>query len=153
MGRRVITLVGSFLYSGFFPVAPASFASFLWLIWYLFIPGGRFLVHPYLLVMTLPLSIFIAGRMERYYGHDAPEIVIDEFVGMQFSLFMFEPSLITASAGFILFRIYDIAKPFPAGVSQRLPGGAGVVIDDVIAGIYSFITLKLGIYLLSLLGL
>lgn len=150
MSRRIVTLVGSFFYTGFFPVAPASFASLVWLACYLFIPGGGFLVHPYLLVVTVPLSVYISGIMENYYGHDAPEIVIDEFVGMQVSLFMFQPAIITGAAGFVLFRIYDIAKPFPAGASQRIPGGAGVVIDDVIAGIYSFVTLKLAIYLFGL---
>lgn len=151
LGRRIVTFIGSFFYSGFFPVAPASFASLLWLICYLFIPGGGYLVHPYALLITIPLSIFVAGAMEGYYGHDAPEIVIDEFVGMQFSLFMIEPGIKVALAGFLLFRIYDIAKPFPAGRSQKIPGGAGVVVDDVIAGIYTFLTLKLTIYLLSYL--
>ncbi|MBD3179049.1 MAG: phosphatidylglycerophosphatase A [Candidatus Latescibacteria bacterium] len=145
--RRIVTLLGSFFYSGFFPIAPASFASFIWVIWYLYIPGGRVLVNPYSLLITIPLSVLVADRMESYYGHDAPEIVIDEFVGMQISLLMFQPTLKIAAAGFLLFRVYDIAKPFPAGASQRIPGGAGVVIDDIIAGVYSFLTLKVVLYL------
>lgn len=143
MKRRIVTLFGSFFYTGFFPVAPASFASFIWLLCYLFLPGGRWLVHPASLVITIPAAIYISTVMEKDFGRDAPEIVIDEFVGMQVSLLGVVPSWPAAVAGFILFRFFDIAKLFPANRSQKLPGGYGVVLDDVIAGVYAYIILRL----------
>jgi len=141
--KRLVTLFGSFFYTGFFPVAPASFASLIWVLCYLFIPGGKWLVHPLSLVLTIPAGIYLSGVMEGYYGRDAPEIVIDEFIGMQVTLMYFQPALATAAVGFALFRFFDIAKLFPAGRSQKLRGGFGVVVDDLIAGIYSLIVLRI----------
>ncbi len=143
MKRFLITLFGSFFYSGFFPFAPASFACVVWLAVWLFVPGGRYLTHPLSLAVTIPLSVYLSTVMERYYGKDASRIVIDEFVGMQVALCMVEPSLRAGAAGFVLFRFFDIAKPFPVGRSQRIRGGFGVVMDDVLAGIYSYAALYL----------
>ncbi len=145
MKRFAATLLGSFFYTGFFPVAPATFASFVWLLAWLFLPGGRYLNHPAALAAVIPLAIWLSFLMEGYYGRDASRIVIDEVVGMQVTLFMFEPAWRAGLAGFLLFRFFDIVKPFPVGKSQDLRGGFGVVIDDFLAGLYSMAAL----YLLS----
>ena len=147
MKRFIITALGSFFYSGFFPFAPATFASLVWLILWLFLPGGGWLSHPLIAACTVPIAIFLSHGGEKYYGKDASCIVIDEFVGMQVTLIALEPSLLTGVIGFVLFRIFDILKPFPAGRSQRLPGGIGVVTDDVIAGAYG----RLGLLAISLI--
>lgn len=141
MSRFLSVLFGSFFYSGFFPFAPATFASAVWLAVWLFIPGGRFMAHPYALAATIPLSIYLSFVMERYYGEDASEIVIDEFVGMQVTFLMIQPSLALGVAGFFLFRFFDIVKPWPVGASQNLKGGYGVVADDILAGLYSRLVL------------
>jgi len=141
--RFLVTLFGSFFYTGFFPVAPATFASLVWLALWLFLPGGRYLCHWAALVVVLPAALWLSHRMERIYGRDAHQIVIDEIVGMQITLLAAKPHWVTGLAGFLLFRIFDILKPFPAGRSQRLPGGWGVVTDDVIAGIYALAALLL----------
>lgn len=143
MKRPLITIIGSFLYTGFFPFAPATFASLVWLLVWLYVPGGRWMSHPIALALTLPVSVWVSGVMEGYYGEDAPAIVIDEFVGMQVTFLFAAPSLSTGIAGFLLFRVFDIVKPFPAGRSQRLPGGIGVVTDDLLAGLYSLAALSL----------
>ena len=143
MKRFLVTLFGSFFYTGFFVFAPASFASLVWLLLYLFIPGGSWLVSPSSLVILTPIAIYLSWEMERYYGEDASEIVIDEFVGMQVTFFAMDPSISVGIAGFILFRIFDILKPFPVGELQKLKGGLGVVADDVLAGIYARIVLYL----------
>ena len=83
------------------------------------------------------LAVFSAYRAEAALGHDAHPIVIDELVGQILAL-MLQPKVWWAMlASFVLFRLFDIWKPFPIGVSQRLPGGWGVVVDDVLAGIYA----------------
>lgn len=84
------------------------------------------------------LSIYIAGRAEKIYRKkDDQRIVIDEIVGFQVTML---PVTITAPhlfAGFVLFRVFDILKPFPIKDLQKLEGGWGVVMDDVGAGIYA----------------
>jgi phosphatidylglycerophosphatase A len=75
---------------------------------------------------------------------DASCIVIDEMVGFQWAMFLIAPTVLHVFIGFILFRLFDILKIFPAGYChKRLPGGYGVVIDDVVAGMYANIVLLL----------
>jgi len=133
--RSIVTFLGSFFYTGFFPFAPATFASFVFCAIYL-IPGGEAIAHPLVFAGTLIASIPIATHMEKKYGKDSGHIVIDEVVGMQVIFIGASPSLSGVALGFVLFRIFDIIKPFPVGRSQDLPGGYGVVCDDVLAGIY-----------------
>lgn len=143
MKRFLVTILGSFFYTGFFPVAPASFASLIWLVVWLYVPGAHWMTHWVAIAVLLPAAVVISGIMEKYYGEDASCIVIDEVVGMQITLLLSPVTLGAGLAGFVLFRIFDIAKPFPAGRSQKLPGGVGVVIDDVIAGLYSLAVMTL----------
>jgi phosphatidylglycerophosphatase A len=137
MRRFLVTLFGSFFYTGFFPIAPATFASFVWLLFWLFLPGGHWMTHWVVITGLIPVAVILSGIMEGYYGEDASPIVIDEIVGMQITLMLSPVSIRAGLAGFILFRIFDIAKPFPVGRSQGLPGGLGVVTDDVLAGLYA----------------
>ena len=141
--RRFITIIGSFFYTGYFPFASATFASLVWLIAFLFLPHFGWFVKPYSLILTFPVAIYASGEMEKYFGHDSSRIVIDEFVGMQVSLLLLKPDPLVAVSGFVLFRVFDIAKPFPVGRSQKLRGGFGVVVDDVLAGVYSRLVLAL----------
>lgn len=139
--NRLITFIGSFFYCGFFPIAPATFASLVFLSIYWLVPGGRWLAHPAAAAVTLLVSVPIATSMERRYGHDAGKIVLDEVVGLQVVLVFAAPTLVGIVAAFLLFRVFDIVKPYPAGRSQQLPRGWGVVADDFIAGIYTRIVL------------
>ena len=143
MKNRVINTIGSICYAGYFPFAPATFASFVWLLAYLFIPGGGWLSNPIVLVFVLPVAFYVSREMERMHGEDSSRIVIDEFAGMQVTFLMLEPSIALGVAGFCLFRFFDIMKPFPINRSQRLGGGAGVVVDDLIAGFYARIVLMI----------
>lgn len=150
MKDRIINTVGSVFYAGYFPFAPATFASFVWLLAYLFVPGGGWLSKPAVFLVLLPAAVYLSYGMERMHGPDSSRIVIDEFAGMQVTFFMLEPSIAVGAAGFCLFRFFDIAKPFPINRSQRLPGGVGVVADDLIAGFYSRIALMILIRALGL---
>lgn len=143
MKHFLVTFFGSFFYTGFFPFAPATFASFVWLLIWLFVPGGHWMTHWVVIAGLIPVAIFLSHIMEKRYGEDASCIVIDEVVGMQITLLLSPVSIKAGLVGFVLFRIFDIAKPFPAGRSQRLPGGLGVVTDDVLAGLYALAALAL----------
>ena len=133
--------VATGLGSGYFPVAPATFASALvalavYLLWP--VSGGA---EGLLIVALMPLAVWTATVAERRLGHDAHPIVIDEVVGQLIALWMVPRTWPWMLAAFLLFRLFDIAKPLGARESQVLPGGWGIVADDVLAGAYARLVL------------
>jgi phosphatidylglycerophosphatase A len=138
-----------FLATGFYvgriPLAPGTFGSLLGLpLCFLFagmhLPGA---IVGALLIIAL--ATWIAGAAERTLGQPDPGcIVIDEITGMVVTLMGLPFNPTTAAVGFILFRVLDIVKPFPIRViDKRLSGGLGIVADDVIAGMFSNILLRI----------
>src|SRR2546425_716755 len=86
-----------------------------------------------------------AQRAERLLGAKDPgAIVIDEVAGMTLAVLPFPPTVAVLSVGFVLIRIFDITKPFPAGPSQRVAGGVGIMVDDLIAGLYALAVIAIG---------
>jgi len=151
--RGVTKFIATFGYTGFFPFAPATFASAVFCAIYYFVPGGEWLVHPVVCAVTLVVSIPVSGWMEKDYGEDPGCVVIDEVVGLQVTLVVVSGlGLAGLAAAFALFRVFDIAKPWPIGRSQRLPGGWGIVIDDLLAGVYTRIVLILAALVWPSLG-
>ncbi len=102
------------------------------------------------LIVTF-LGVYTAGEAEKIFGRkDSPRIVIDEIAGFLWTLFLVGPTVYTVIAGFFLFRISDILKPFPARWCQdHLPGGWGVVMDDVAAGIWANLVIQAALYWLK----
>jgi len=142
--QQIIKIFGTFGYTGFFPIAPATFASAVFLGIFYFVPGGYWLANIYVSIATLILSIPASTILEKQYGEDPSCVVIDEIVGLQVILvFAHDISLWGLVAVFFAFRLFDIAKPWPINRSQKLPGGWGIVIDDFLAGIYSRVALVL----------
>jgi phosphatidylglycerophosphatase A len=96
------------------------------------------------LVVVTALGVWAAGEAERALAAKDPgAIVVDEVAGMTLSVLALPLTPAVLVVGFVLFRIFDVVKPFPANVSQRLPGGAGVMVDDLIAGLYALALLLL----------
>ena len=141
--NRIVTLFATFFYTGFFPFAPATFATLVFLALYWLVPGGDWIATWTIFIPTLVLSIPASSRMEKTHGKDPHCVVIDEVVGIQVVLLGATPSLAGVIAAFVLFRIFDVWKPYPIDKLQSLPGGWGIVADDVVAGIYSRIVLVL----------
>ena len=101
----------------------------LWLL-----PWSPLTLTAFLLVV-LVIGTWASDVAERTLGTKDPgAIVVDEVAGMTISVLTVPLTPVVLVVGFVLFRIFDVVKPFPAGVSQRLGGGIGVMIDDVIAG-------------------
>jgi phosphatidylglycerophosphatase A len=98
-----------------------------------------------LLVAAVGVAIWIAGRAESMLGeHDSGKIVIDEVVGMVIALAWHAPTWGTIVLIYLLFRACDVIKIWPANALDRdLPGGAGVVLDDVVSGIYANLIARL----------
>jgi phosphatidylglycerophosphatase A len=94
------------------------------------------------LIVVLVVGTWAADRAERLMGDKDPgAIVIDEVAGMMLSVLLLPRTISVLVVGFLLFRVLDVMKPFPAGASQRLRGGVGVMIDDIIAGCYALVVL------------
>lgn len=139
--KALSTFIATFVYTGFFPFAPATFATFVFLALYWLVPGGEWLAHWAVLLATMVISIPTSTRVERTHGKDPSCVVIDEVVGIQIALVGATPTLMGVAAAFVLFRIFDIAKPFPIHRLQSLPGGWGIVADDALAGVYTRVVL------------
>jgi phosphatidylglycerophosphatase A len=152
---RAARLIATFFGAGLFPVAPATFASaIVAAILFGLGPGadpaghGRPLVEGLVILALLPIAIFSAHQAEKTLGHDASPIVIDEVVGQMIALWWVPRSWPWVLAGFLLFRLFDIWKPLGAREAQRLPGGWGIVIDDVLAGLYALGVLQVALRVL-----
>ena len=129
----------TFFYLGKFPFAPGSWGSLGTLALWLFLPLS-FSVHLAVILILFILGVYSSKKVaEDLADHDPSEVVIDEAVGMGISLFMLPHSLGLYVLAFILFRIFDIFKPSFIYHIQNLPGGWGIMLDDVLAGIFTWL--------------
>ncbi len=101
-----------------------------------------FYALPALIVLCL-IAVFLSTKAEKTLGKDNGSIVIDEFCGYYVSVLFLPHNWLIGLYAFALFRVFDIAKPFPIKKVQELPGGWGVVTDDIIAGIYTNILIQI----------
>ena len=158
-GKSILTLFGI----GYFKYAPGTAASIvtcvLWLLLYSF--KINFLLLAFLYLIVLLCSIILIDKLTKIFTEiDAKEIVIDEFLGMSLALFPFYAYLAVREswhgmddfsgatiACFILFRFFDIVKPFPINlIDKKLKNGLGVVMDDLIAGLFSLLIVWIVIF-------
>lgn len=97
-----------------------------------------------LLVVVVVVGTWAADEAEpRLGGRDPGVIVVDEVAGMLLAVLAAPPTAAVIAVGFVLFRVFDVLKPFPANVSQRLRGGLGIMVDDLIAGLYALLLVLL----------
>ncbi|WPQ65763.1 phosphatidylglycerophosphatase A [Chitinophaga sancti] len=119
------------------------------LVWYLFLAGGHpsnFWTVLFTVAITL-LGIWSGTAVEPYWGKDDKKVVIDEVAGMFVTVLFVPVTPAYMLAGLVLFRFFDIVKPLYIRRTEALPGGLGVMMDDIVAGIYSNILLQLAIHL------
>ena len=131
--------------SGLVPFAPGTAGTLVGILIYLALSRLSWTFYLVVVVTITLLACYVSREAERMFEEkDPPRVVIDEIIGFQWSMFLISPTVLHVFAGFILFRFFDILKVFPAGYFQRsLPGGWGIVMDDVVAGMYSNIALLL----------
>lgn len=137
-------------YSPFMPGTAGTLVGVL-LYWPL-----RDLYWPWYLALTLGLllaGIWICGAAARALQvHDHPAIVWDEIVGYLITMFLAPAGWPWMVTGFVLFRLFDIWKPWPIGlIDRRVSGGVGIMLDDVLAGVYAWIALRITEYAATLL--
>lgn len=152
MSDKVIKFISSFGYAGYFPVASGTFASAVGL-------GLCFILHKNLLLYSLVLVIITAfgflysGQMERIEGQKDPSaVVIDEVAGIMIAFYLlpFSSWAIVLTA-FFLFRACDMFKVYPAGKFESLHGGVGIMLDDVVAGIYTNVVMQVALRITGIL--
>ena len=142
---RLAVFLATFGYCGYFPFAPGTVGSAAGLLVYLLVWWTQSpIVEVGLIVLLFGVGVWAGTTAERYFGGvDPGPIVLDEVVGMLITLAFIPVGWSGALAGFLLFRIFDIIKPFPARRFEALHGGLGVMADDAMAAIYANISLRL----------
>ena len=143
--KRPIMWLATGFGAGLSPVAPGTAGSLVGVLFYLAMAG---LVLPLYLGLVLVLGIigiWVCGRAGRALAvSDHPSIVWDEIVGLLITMAATPPSWQALVAGFALFRLFDILKPWPVGrIDRGVKGGLGVMLDDVMAGLYALACLQI----------
>jgi len=140
------TTLATGLGAGYSPVAPGTAGSLVglalfWAVHHLSLPGQAAAT-----AVLFAAGVSAAAHVARRVGVEDPGLVVaDEIVGMWVSLLGLPLSPVTAAAAFVLFRVLDVFKPYPARDLERLPGGWGIMCDDVMAGVYANLLLRAGL--------
>ena len=144
---RLVVFLASGAYVGYVPVASGTFGSLLALPLLIALDrsGWSTAIVGALLVAGSALAMVIAGRASRIYGvHDSSRIVLDEICGMAIAGALMPPTIWNLTLAFLVFRLFDIVKPFPAGYFDRdVKNGMGVVADDLVAGVYANLVVRI----------
>ena len=131
-----ILFIAQGAYSGRFPVAPGTAGTVVGVLLYLLAKDLPALWYGAVFAAVTLIGTWAAGKAEKILGaKDSPSIVIDEIAGFLLSMFLIPFAWGYVAAGFLLFRLFDILKPWPIGKLQDIPGGPGVMLDDIGAGV------------------
>ena len=143
-------LIATGFYSGYLPKAPGTWGSLVGVLLVFLLHALSLQIYLSVIAGLFIVGSFVAGEAEKILDNRDPGVVvIDEIVGMLITMIAVPVTPLTIVLGFILFRVFDIAKPFPVNFfDQHFHGGLGIMLDDVVAGIYSLIIMQL-IFLLA----
>ncbi len=141
MRKRFVMMLATGLGSGYLPCVPGTWGTLLAMLLYLLCFVVLSLSQWILVLSTVILfflGVWVSGQAEKYLqARDPGQVVIDEFAGYGLTVLFFAPSWEIGVAGFIIFRIFDIIKPFPVRYFEKPSGGWGVMLDDIAAGVYA----------------
>ena len=141
--KTVIIFIAQGAYTGRFPVAPGTAGTVIGVLLYLWMRSISHTAYLVLCTIVILVGTWTAGRAEAYLGRkDPPSIVIDEIAGYLVAMFMVPQGWGFVVTGFLLFRIFDIMKPYPLKRLQNIHGGVGVMVDDIGAGVYTNLVLQ-----------
>jgi phosphatidylglycerophosphatase A len=142
LGLIVATVFGV----GYAPVAPGTFGSAAGLLVWWLLPASP-VVQGVAIVAIFVFGSWGGNVAERHFGRTDPgQVVIDEVMGMLITLFLNPVGWIGALGGFLLFRVFDVIKPYPANRLEQLHGGVGVMADDAMAAVYANLVLRAALY-------
>jgi len=139
--------IATFGYVGYFPIAPGTAGSLAAIPLYALVRwSGSPAIELATIIAVFAIGIWAATGTERALARKDPgPVVIDEVLGMLITLAFLPLSIWGIVAGFLIFRLFDVIKPFPAGRFEHLPAGLGIMADDAMAGVYAHLVLRLGV--------
>lgn len=154
--QKLKPIIGSFFYAGFLPNAPGTWGSFfaLFPIYFIGVYGSWYGMAVFTIICSL-LTLWVSKECERVWGGDPSPLVMDEFAGQGMAFIaipLANPPInifLLLVAGFVFFRFFDIKKPLGVNKLQELPGGFGILVDDLLAGFYAFLCLEVLILLVA----
>lgn len=148
---RLLMFIATGAGSGYLPKAPGTWGTLVGLLLWWPLAGLSLTAYLAAVAVLFIVGVASAGAAEKILDRGDPGVVvIDEIVGVLIALAAVPLHPVAALAGFALFRLFDIAKPFPVGwVDRHLHGGLGIMLDDVAAGLYALLVLHLGLWLLA----
>ncbi|GAA4651707.1 phosphatidylglycerophosphatase A [Kistimonas scapharcae] len=137
--------------SGLAPKAPGTFGTLAAIPLYLLLSHLSLPMYALVLVLASLLGIWLCGKTAKDLGvHDHPGIVWDEFCGYWLTMLAAPSGWLWIIVGFILFRLFDIWKPWPISLAdQRVPGGMGIMVDDLIAGLYALMVMQVIVFVMA----
>jgi phosphatidylglycerophosphatase A len=143
LGRTAL-LLASWFFTGLMPKAPGTFGTLAAIPLAIAVNYLGTIYGAFSLVIFISVAVLTSGLSRKLIGReDPPEIVIDEAAGLSVTLFLLPLSWFSLSLGFLLFRLFDIFKPFPIRRLEKIKGGIGIVSDDLLAGVYANLVLRL----------
>jgi len=156
--KKFYEILGTVFGAGYFPKSPGTFGTFVAVVTYYFLPAqifdfsdAKIFTYSFSILSILSLiSVFICTQAEKTMGHDDGKIVIDEYFGYFFSILFLPKTMLVIVLSFIFFRIYDILKPPPIYQIQSLKSGWGIMADDVLAGIFANISIRIVLMIIPL---
>jgi phosphatidylglycerophosphatase A len=147
---RLAVLLATAGGAGYAPVAPGTFGSAVGVVAYLLTSDWPLIWQAGLVLLVTGSGIWAAASAEAHFGrHDPGDVVIDEVAGQWVTLLATGVGPWGAFAGFLVFRLLDVTKPWPARKLEALPSGLGIMADDLMAAIYGNILMQIGVRLLS----
>ncbi len=145
---RVTDWTVSFLHIGYIPLGGGSAAALVTVFIYTVIAKSFLLYISITLAVNL-IGLLLSKKSEEIYNEEDPSrVVIDEVGGMLIAFFLIPTEIIFLISGYIIFRILDIVKPFPANLLEKHAGSYGLMLDDIVAGIYTCLILHLIMFLI-----
>ena len=142
--NRFFLFLASGFGAGYAPIAPGTAGTLVAIPIFLVLSSIPFPLYELTILTFFFFASWISGEAQRSWGRkDHPRIVIDEIMGYLITMLWLPRTILFIILGFLLFRFFDIVKPPPIRILERVKGGYGVVLDDVLAGIYANIILQI----------
>ena len=144
-------IASTFFYAGYFPGAPGTFTSLI-AVFLCFLLRNHISVYILTWFLLTLLGFTVSGRMEEIAGKKDPGcVVIDEVSGVMISFFLLPFTRAVIWTTFFLFRAFDMFKIYPANEFEKVGGGKGIMMDDIIAGIYTNLTMQIAVRLAGII--
>jgi phosphatidylglycerophosphatase A len=142
--QRLGLFIATCGYLGYVPIAPGTFGSAAGLaVFYAVRSTGSITVEIAAIVILFAIGVWAGTEAEHHFGGiDPGPVVLDEVVGMLITLALLPVNGVGAVTGFLVFRVFDVVKPWPSAQFEKLPGGLGVMADDGMAAIYGNLVMR-----------